>query len=150
MFFSWFGLRAHEALMRIGALVIAVSALWIIYFLLRYGKTAVNPDPSQNLLGYTRALIERYDHQIRLLKSVKYWYLLPMYVGLLIISAGVFLQRAKGRNLDWRDFAGPVLYSAIFAAVWWLNEVSAVGRLRKQRARLLSMIEAGELTGSQK
>ena len=96
--------------------------------------------------SYTRALVERYDHQIRLLKSVKYWYLLPMYVGLLIISAGVLQQRAKGGNLGWWDFAGPVFYTAFFAAVWWLNEVSAVRRLRKLRARLLSITNEDETT----
>jgi hypothetical protein len=139
IFFGWLGLRTHDLLMRTGFLVVAAGALWIIYYLLRYGNTSVSADPSQNLVDYTRALVGRYDHQIRLLKSVKYWYLLPMYVGLLITSAALSLDRAKAGRLGWGDLAIPALYTAVFAGVWWLNEVAAVGRLRKQRAKLLAM-----------
>jgi len=139
--FGWLGVRTHDALMRAGFLVIAAGGAWIIYYLIRYGNTSVSVDPSQTLVDYTRALVERYDHQIRLLKSVKYWYLLPPYVGLLITSAALFLERRKTASLSWHDLAFPTFYTAVYAAVWWLNEVYSVGRLRKQRARLLSMTE---------
>lgn len=144
--FVGLGLRTHDALMKTGFLIVAAGAAWIIYTLLRYGNTPVSADPSQNLMGYTRALIERYDHQIRLLKSVKYWYLLPMYVGLLITSAALFFEQEKPRSLGWQDFVMPAFYTAFFAAVWWLNEGYSVGRLRKERAKLLSMTEAADLT----
>ncbi len=146
VFFGWFGVRTHDALMRTGALVVAAGAAWVIYYVIRYGKAPVSADPSQSTLGYTGALIEHYDHQIRLLRSVKYWYLLPMYVGLLIISAGLFLQRTKTGNLGWRDLGVPAFYTAVFAAVWWLNEVVAVGRLRKERTRLLTMTSQNGFT----
>ena len=133
--------------MRTGYFVVAAGAAWIIYYLVRYGNTRVSADPSQSLTDYTRALVERYDHQIRLLKMVKYWYLLPIYTGLLITSVALFLEHGW-RIPAWRDFAMPALYTAFFAAVWWLNEVYSVGRLRKQRARLLSMIEDCKLTRS--
>jgi hypothetical protein len=70
------------------------AAAWIIYFLVRYGSVAVTADPSQNFLTYAHVLLERYDYQIRLLKAVKYWYLLPLYVGLLITT--VALWRVQG------------------------------------------------------
>jgi hypothetical protein len=148
VFFGWQGLRAHDVLMRTGSLVVTAGGAWIIYYLLRYGNKSVSADPSQNLMGYTRALVERYDHQIRLLKSVKYWYLLPMYVGLVIISMGLLLQRAKTGSLGWRDFGGPAFYTAVFVVVWWLNEVVSVGRLRKERAQLLGMTSQNGFTGS--
>ena len=146
LFFGLQGLRTHDYVMRTGSLVVAAGAAWIIYYLLRYGKTSVGGDPSQNVMSYTRALVERYDHQIRLLKSVKYWYLLPMYVGLLIMSAGHFLERAKAGTMGWRDIGGPAVYTAVFAAVWWLNEVGSVGRLRQERSKLLSMTGGTEFT----
>ena len=147
LFFGWLGWRTQETLMRTGYFVVAAGAAWIIYYLVRYGNTRVSADPSQSLTDYTRALVERYDHQIRLLKMVKYWYLLPIYTGLLITSVALFLEHGW-RIPAWRDFAMPALYTAFFAAVWWLNEVYSVGRLRKQRARLLSMIEDCKLTRS--
>jgi hypothetical protein len=144
VFFGWQGLRAHDAFMRTGSLVVAAGAAWIIYYIFRYGKKSVSADPSQSVPSYTRALVERYDHQIRLLKSVKYWYLLPMYIGLLIISAGLLFERANAGTLGWRDFGGPAVYTVVFAAIWWLNEVSTVARLRRERSKLLSMTAESE------
>ena len=146
VFFGWAALHAPNPITRTGFLVIVASAAWIIFYMLRYGRPSISVDPSQSLTGYTRALVKSYDHQIRLLKSVKYWYLLPMYVGLLITSAGLFLQREKAGNLVWWDLGGPLVYTAVFAAVWWLNEVYSVGRLMDQRAKLLSITGHDELT----
>jgi hypothetical protein len=137
--FGFFAFRAHNTLVRTGCLVIAASAAWIIFYILRYGKGPSSVDPSLDLLGYTRALTNRYDYQIKLLKSVKYWYLLPPYLGLLLGTAGVFQEWAKAGILRWTDFISPAIYTAVYAAVWWLNEVYSVGRLRKERAKLVSI-----------
>jgi hypothetical protein len=48
-------------------------------------------------------------------------------VGPMIMSAGLFLERAKAATMGRRDIGGP----AVFAAVWWLNEVASVGRLAR-------------------
>ena len=146
VWFTLFAVRTQDTVQRVGSIVIAASAVCIIYFLLRYARGPANEDPSQNLSAYRRALLERYDTQIRLLKSVKYWYLLPPYVGLLIGSAGVLLSHARLGVVGWRDLVGPALYTAFFVFVWWLNEVKGVARLRSERARLLSIGE--EANGS--
>jgi hypothetical protein len=130
--------HAPDALQRTGLLIVAASGLWIIIFLLRYGRASAPADPDQELNGYQRALVERYDHQIRLIKSVKYWYLLPPWIGLLIGSTGVLLQELHNGRFGWYDFIAPVIYTASFAFVWWLNEVYAVARLRAERARVLA------------
>jgi hypothetical protein len=109
------------------------GACWIIFYIVRYGKGPATIDPDQDLSGYVRALVGRYDHQIRLLKSVKYWYLLPLYAGLLIASAGQVLGHARAGKLSLWDLSGPVIFTAVFAGIWWLNEVNAIGRLRKER-----------------
>lgn len=131
--------RATDALQRAGLLIVAASGLWIIIFLLRYGRASAPADPDQGLNGYRRALVERYDHQIRLLKSVKYWYLLPPWIGLLIGSTGVVLHEFHNGRLGWYHFIAPAIYTALFAFVWWLNEVHAVARLRVERARVLAV-----------
>lgn len=145
--FGFFAFKAHNTLVRTGCLVIAASAAWIIFYILRYGKGPSSVDPSLNLMGYTKALASRYDYQIRLLKSVKYWYLLPPYLGLLLATAGVFQEWAKAGPLRWIDFIWPAIFTAVYAAVWWLNEVYSVGRLREERAKLLSITgESGNFT----
>ena len=140
--FTFFAAHTRDPLQRAGYIIIAASGLWIIFFLIRYGRSSAPANPDQDLEAYQRALVERYDRQIRLLKSVKYWYLLPPWIGLLIGSAGVVLSEARKGRLGWYDFIGPAIYTAVFAFVWWLNEAYGVARLRADRARVLAL--AGE------
>ena len=136
--FGFSALRTGDSLVRAGCLVVAASAAWIIFFMLRYGRGPRSVDPSLDLSGYTRALANRYDYQIKLLRSVKYWYLLPPYLGLLLGTLGILLEKARTAALSWSDLIWPAIYTAFFGAVWWLNEVYSVGRLREERAKLLS------------
>lgn len=137
--------RVGDALTRAGSLVIAASAAWIIFYLLRYGKGPREVDPTLDLRGYAQALVNRYDHQIRLLKSAKYWYLLPPYLGLLVWMLGILRDKARIEGLSWGDSVPPLVCSAVFAAIWWLNEVYSVGRLRQERANLLVLTADSEV-----
>lgn len=138
-----FAFRADNGLVKAAWLVIAASMAWIIFYLVCFGKGPSTVDPSQDLMGYAKALANRYDHQIKLLKSVKYWYLLPPYLGLLLETLGSLQQRGRG-GLRWIDLIWPAIYTALFAAVWWVNEVYSVGRLRKERAKLLFMTKGSD------
>jgi hypothetical protein len=65
----------------------------------------------------------------------------PPYLGLLLGTVGVFQEPAKAGVLSWFDLIWPAIYTWVYAAVWWLNEVHSVGRLREERAKLLSMTD---------
>lgn len=139
--FLWNAVTAPDAFTRAGSIIIATSAVWIAFHLMHYGraKTAVIPD--QSLMSYTQSLMASYDRQIRLSKTVLYWYLLLPYIGLLTYTAGLLLDHAKAGNLNWRYAIYPAIYTLMFAAVWWLNAVYAVRRLRASREKLLAMTE---------
>jgi len=140
VFFGRYALvRAENPLERTGSVIVAAGACWIILYLLRHSQGLSALDPSQDLTSYTAALLARYDHQIHILRSARYWYLLPLYVGLLVINAGIISGRAHPWTMGWRDVAGPASYTAVFAVVWWLNEVYGVGKLRRERANLLAI-----------
>ena len=109
-----------------------------------HGAEPPEPSPDQSLAGYQRGLIVKYDHQIRLLRGVKFWYLLPIYAGLLTESAGLLKERAEKGVLTWADAIGPVLYTLVFAFIWWLNEVYTVRKLERMRARVTSGMAEGE------
>ena len=64
-------------------------------YIRRYGSSALpDPMPDQSLAAYRQALAAKYDHQIRLLRSAKFWCLLPMYLAVLVMLAGVLLDSA--------------------------------------------------------
>jgi hypothetical protein len=150
VFFSWTAVRAPNIVMKAGCVVVAGGAAWIILYMLRYGKAKTAVDPSESLASYTQALVRGYDHQIRLLKSVKYWYLMPMYIGLLILSAGVSMQAAQAGIPVWVSLVGPALCTIVFGVIWWLNEVPAVRRLQNERAQLLAITNQYERSAEEK
>ena len=150
IFFTWTAFHTPNIVMKTGSLVVAGGAAWIIFYMLRYGKAKVTVDPSENLANYAQALVGRYDHQIRLLKSVKYWYLLPMYIGLLIMSLGIAMQTAPAGIPVWVRSIGPAICTIVFGIIWWLNEVPAVRRLRTERAQLLSITNQYERSVEEK
>ena len=126
-------------LSRMACFIILGSFAWIAYYLLKRGSGPEDPNPDQSAVGYYRALIRKVDYQIRMLRSVKYWYLMPMYIGLMLLSAGWILERHTA--IRWRDATGPLIYTVIFVAIWWFNEVYGVGKLLELRMDLESGIE---------
>ena len=134
----------RNAIERAGSIILVAGALWIIYYMWRYGAEPPDPNPDQTLAGYQQALVRKYDHQIRLLRTVKFWYLAPIYVGLLIGSVGLWNEQAGKGGSTWFAFLFPAIYTLIFAGIWWLNELYGVRKLQRMRERVTSGLEDGE------
>jgi hypothetical protein len=149
VFFALVAWKSPNALARAGNLVVAASGLWIVFFMLRYGRNAPSPAADRSLADFQQALLRKYDHQIRLLKNVKYWYLLPPYVGLLLASAGILMANTAKGQPGWPQSIAVAIYTGVFGFIWWLNEGPAVGKLRRERARLLEEMKpaGGEAGG---
>jgi hypothetical protein len=136
VFFAWTAVKTDAALARIGMIVISISMVWIIGYMLRFGREPEAPDASADAETYRLALIARHDRQIRLLRNVKVWYLLPPYLGMLLLSVSSFLDRP---HPGWAAYISPIIMTAVYAGIWWLNEVYAVGKLRAARDRLTAL-----------
>jgi hypothetical protein len=134
----------HDAFGRASSVILVAASLWIIYYMWRHGTEPPDPNPDQTLEGYQRALVLKYDHQIRLLRNVKLWYLAPLYAALLTASMGTFKERAVRGALTWLDGLVPLFYTLLFAGIWWLNEVYGVRKLERLRAQVTSGIAEGE------
>jgi len=141
IFFTYIAWGQHNAIERAGSFIIAAGALWIIYYMRRHGTEPADPNPDETLEGYQRALVRKYDHQIRLLRKVKFWYLAPLYVGLLTGSAGLVKELAEKGESIWLAAVFPLFYTLVFAGIWWLNEVYGVRKLSRLRAQITSGIE---------
>jgi hypothetical protein len=143
-FFSYIAWGQDNGIGRAGSLILVAGSLWIIYYIWRHGTEPSDPNPDQTLAGYQNALIRKYDHQIRLLRRVKFWYLAPFYVGLLTLNAGLVKELAEKGALTWWTFLFPLFYTLVFAALWWLNEIHGVGRLKRMREQVVSGVQEGE------
>jgi len=143
--FSYMAWAQTSWISRWGAALVLATFIWIIYYFLRHGAGPEDPDPDQSAAAYQRALIGKIDHQIRLVRSAKYWFLLPMYVGLLLLTAGDVMTRSGGSGVTWKDAFGPALYTIVFAVIWWANDVYAANKLRSWRTQLENGTQPGDV-----
>jgi len=139
-------------LMSAGFLLTAASCLFIAGWLWRSRRGVSEPAPEESVNAYGRALLAGYDRQIALLRTAKYWYVLPIYASMLTIYAGIVaniaapLARLRGQSfhrwlLGVGFLAGVfVLITALTALVWWLNESYAVRKLAVERESLAAML----------
>jgi hypothetical protein len=74
-----------------------------------------------------RSLVEEYDRQIRLLRTLKYWYIIPLWLGLMLVSAA---YRSNQGCIMALLLAG--LFTAVSAALWWFNEITGVRSFQRQ------------------
>jgi hypothetical protein len=144
MFFLWAAAHSENLLQRVGNGIIVVGSVWIIYYLRTHRFHHIPSDPTLDIRSYTRQLFNEYEKQIRLLKQVKYWYLLPLYLGLMVGWAGSFRRQAQA------GLMGPVLSAAfitgLFGAIWWLNEVWAARRVSAERDRMRALLSESDET----
>jgi hypothetical protein len=137
--FLWFAFHDRSALELVAHLWLAGCGVWVMGYLWRYSKATRQPAPEQALVAYQQQLVERYDRQIRLLKSAKYWYILPFWAGLLFDA-----YAAVARTGRWSAFGLEVgIVTLINAGLWWLNEGPGVRYLRKERQNLLALTGDG-------
>lgn len=112
---------------------LAGCGLWVVFYLKRYSGLSRTPAPDQSLASYRAELLDRYDRQIRLLKTAKYWYVLPFWLGMML------LEFSRSTH-DISFFAGVTFMTGILAVVWWLNEGPGVRHLRRKREELAALV----------
>jgi hypothetical protein len=112
--------------MRTACLINCAAIIWVMGFILWKGTGPQELAPDATLESYRESLRRRYDYQIQLLRNVKFWYLLPLYIG--IVSVNVVSNPGKYGFL--------AVATALFAVIWWLNEGYGVRKLKKEKAAL--------------
>ncbi len=135
-----------------GFILAALSCLFIAGWLWRSRRGVPQPALDDSVAAYGQALLAGYDRQIALLRSAKYWYVLPIYASMLMIYAGVVAMTAaplghlKEQSPE-RWLLGVAILAAMFllltaaaAFVWWLNEGYAVRKLTADRDSLAAML----------
>jgi hypothetical protein len=134
--YLWFAAHAVTTFERVADVWLAACGVWIIFYVRRYAKLARKPVPEQTLGAYREALVERYNRQIRLSKSMKYWYILPFWMGLLLFALADRVH--GGKNIK---FVLVVIFvTAVNGFVWWLNEGPGIRCLERKRQELATLI----------
>jgi hypothetical protein len=93
-------------------------------------------DPAATARDYQGALLARIDRQIVLLGSVRYWYLLPLYLPVLIQAAHTWQAGERAATVVLL-----AVVTALYAGLAYVNERLAVKILQEERARLAALYE---------
>ena len=118
---------------RIGATVGIVSVAFVMVYLWWKHRGLQPLDPASDLAAYKAALVARYDDQIRLLRSVPYWYLLPLCVLPLWIASNAWHRSPASAVVSL------LIVFALYAGIGWLNVVAGARELRIARDKVESM-----------
>ncbi len=122
---------------RIYGAMATAAGLFVVGYLWWQHRQIPPLDPSADARTFHTALLAHIDHQIRLLGSVRYWYLLPLYLPVFRVVAIAWKRRPEGALVFWAVVTG------VFILVGWLNERLAVTFLRKQRAQVEAVYQEG-------
>lgn len=134
-FFGWRAITTDDALVRLGAVVVVLGAMFIIV----WSRRAVTPSSREPFTGdlpialFCRRELQRVEQQMRLMRSVWWWYVSPTIVGVLIMvlaPAGAI----------WAKVVTSLVVVAVGVAIHRMNVQAArhqLGPLRDElRARL--------------
>lgn len=135
-YFCW---RSLYPASRLLALAGIVAVAFVLIYLWRNHRQTPPLDPSADGKSYQAALLSRYDTQIRLLRRVKYWYVLPLYLWMLLVIAMTSPSNAIGRRIG-----GGIFVTVFSLFVIWLNEGYAVKKLIEKRKKAEALLEEGK------
>ena len=128
----WFLWLARIPSGRAIAIAGIVAVGFVMIYLWRSQRATPTLDPTSDATSYRKALLDRYDHQIGLLRRVKYWYVLPMYLWMLLVLVSTPSPASIPSFLLITLFAGFVV---------WLNESYGVRKLQAARKEAESLLQ---------
>ncbi len=117
-------------------LELAIAGLFIALHIFYRGRNDRTPDTSVSTaeyIGYSKSQLEK---QIELLSTVRYWYVAPVMFGLLGLHLEQVWLNWSTAAVPWAPIARCIFTIAIGVAVIWLNEVWAIGSLRRKIVEL--------------
>jgi hypothetical protein len=127
LFFAWLVYIGDEPIKHTVAFVCVAFVLGY----LRWQHRGLAPlDPAADARTYQAAMLDRIDRQMRLLGTVRYWYLLPLYVPGLWTVAVTWKRSPVAAVFGW------IIITGVFVFIGWLNEYAGIKFLKAERAKI--------------
>ena len=132
-FFSGVLLRIPAVIGKVGATIIVLNCMVVIYKLLR-ARVKITTDNTQNALTYLDSSLKGIQKQIKLLNTVLWWYILPFGIGVLCVYC------SSGHSPQ-----NKVIYSLavvmICSFTYYLNRRAVTRNLRPLEEQLKKLIK---------
>lgn len=138
--FGFFYYREHALIPRLGHLIVIGSSIFIAFKLIYTRRKNPPAGPAANVVESLRAELNAVRAQSKLLRSVAWWYLLPLGVGIMVSTWG----KVGGAS----GLAFNIIYSGLVIALYaWINRLNQQARAKRilpLEAQLQSLLQSAE------
>jgi len=131
--FGYYFFQFPSALARLGCVMTILAALFTDFWALWNKRKSRREIPDASVMDSLRVELRKVDTQIRLLRSVFWWYILPLLGG-----AGVFYFGIN-RNATERTVT-VILYLLVGWFIHWLNQLAVRRKLMPLKNELESLL----------
>lgn len=130
--FTKIGLGQDSFFKQIACFEIAIAGIFVSVYMYYYSmKNIVQVDGSTSL-DYLEKYKQSLKDQIKLLGSVKYWYVLPIAAGLFALNGYDIYEALQGIGNMTSALISFGISASLCAFIIWLNEYKAVKDLKKE------------------
>ena len=123
-----------QVLAKIGAVIIILSCTLIIFRLIRARKVNEKQETSSEIKHHLLVSLQQVRQQINLLNTVLWWYLLPLFIGVLCVYYGLS-----------KSLISRVVYTVIvmvmYGYIWYLNKEAVRKKLKPLEADITQTLK---------
>lgn len=109
---------------------VSFSAFFIVYYIRKNGQID-KEEPLNNRQDYILFFLKNIDTQLKLLRSARWWYVLPMTAGLVGLQLVKVVTLMASKSAPQEPIVVIAVICCVSLMVIFLNEVYAVNKLNK-------------------
>ena len=143
--FAWF-LHAHQPIAQLGDGMVIASAIYIAWKLIYTRRSTPSAPPGATIVESLRAELTSVQAQSRLLGSVLWWYLLPSFVGQIVMTWGGLPINDPAALLVMipANIIVTLFFVAVDVFIYHLNQRARATQLLPLEAQLKSLLHSAE------
>jgi hypothetical protein len=128
-----------EPLIQLGYLILTVTLVaGTVVMWVSERRTRTTHQFDLSVRENQRLLLHSYDRRIRLLRSVKYWYAMPLFFGASLVLIPIALRTLPGL---WGILLPFGLMLGAWIAIWHMNDVRRVGDLQQRKDEVQRLLD---------
>jgi Flp pilus assembly protein TadB len=132
--FGWWLVVVPLLLVKIGAAIILLSCVLVIFRLTYAGKINIKVDTTSEIKLHLLVSLQRTRQEIRLHNTVLWWYLLPFFIGIIcFFYAYLVTLLSKGIYT--------IIVAALYSYIYYLNKKVVKRKLKPLEDNLLKALD---------
>jgi CubicO group peptidase (beta-lactamase class C family) len=149
IYFGWQFFVVSSLLPKLGCVILVLSSVFICWYPLRQKRRVAAAAPDATMTEALECELKKIEVEIGLLRSIFWWYLLPLGVGVLVFYLGIRLSLASSVADLLASSAGYVVFVlALYAFIYWLNQRAVDKCLLPLKRELEASLNLAESTPS--